>query len=148
MDANAEPQPILIGCVIVDRRQLILDSNSTMHRIDDAGKLGQHAISCGFRDPTAVFRNEPIHDLTVSGESPERSGLISAHQARIACHVRREDRGQPPFQALVLRRHAFPPAMVMVIVIRLIEGGVEGFTRQGGPDGMGWIGSFDRMARC
>jgi hypothetical protein len=52
-----------------------------------------------------MLRDEPVHHLTMSGESPKGPNLVLAHEARIASHVSSKDRCQPSLDPVLSTRH-------------------------------------------
>jgi hypothetical protein len=55
MHANAEAQATVLGCVIPYRRQMGLDGNGALHRINHTGELSQHAVTRRVGNPATMF---------------------------------------------------------------------------------------------
>src|SRR6516165_3277732 len=69
---------------------------ATAHRIDDAGKLHQHAVAGGLDDPATVLGDLRIEELAAQGfEAFERAFLVRPHQPSIADDISGQDRRQP-----------------------------------------------------
>jgi len=87
--------------IALGHRALNLDRAA--HRIDDARKLNQEPIAGGLDDATAMFGDLRVAELAADRpQCGESSFLVGLHQPRIARHVGRQDRRQPPFDALSL----------------------------------------------
>ncbi len=85
-----------------------LDGHGALDRIDDRGELDQRAVADQLDDASAMGGHRRIEDgLAVALERIERAGFVGAHHPRIADDIRRKDRGQPPYGALL--RHAGLP---------------------------------------
>ena len=97
MHADAESEAARFGVAITCFWRVCL--HRTLNGINDARELGQNAVPCRVRNASAMFGNDPVHDLAVGRHSSVP--VILAHEARITGHVRREDRGQTPFHAPV-----------------------------------------------
>jgi hypothetical protein len=105
MHSDPELETTIFRYILVCTRECILHLGSAPDGIDGARELGQDTVASGVRDPPTVFDNEPIHDLTMGGQGAEGADLILLHHARIACHVSREDGGQPPLDLVLLWTH-------------------------------------------
>ena len=79
--------------VALGHRLLHLDRAA--HRIDDAGKLHQHAIAGGLDDPAPVLGDLRIDQLAAERlEAFEGAFLVRPHQPRIPRHIGGKDRGE------------------------------------------------------
>ena len=106
-DMNSDPKlkTTVLRSVLASCARASCTCDGTLDGINGAGELGQDTVASGVGDPSAMFRNEAVHDLAMGGQGAERSDLILAHQARIACHVSREDRRQPSLDLVLLPIH-------------------------------------------
>jgi hypothetical protein len=66
-DVNPDPelQVAFLESVLAGLREGVLDIYSTLNSIHRAWELGQNTIARRIRDPTAIFGNQPVCDLTV-----------------------------------------------------------------------------------
>jgi hypothetical protein len=119
MDPDPEPEGVILRNAGIGFVQLLLDRNGTLDGSDHALELGQDAITGRIGDPPAMVGNEPVHDLAMSRQAAERPDFIVVHQARITCHVSREDRCQMPLDFLGLRIHETLGAGSPRIVVRI-----------------------------
>jgi hypothetical protein len=72
-----------------------LHFGGTAHRVDDARKLHQQAVTGGLDDAAPVLPNLRIDQLpAMRVEAFERTLLVRPHQPRIARHIGGEDRGK------------------------------------------------------
>jgi hypothetical protein len=102
VDADAEPHLLADRSISILPTYGVLNLDGTLHDIYDAGKVG---------DPD-VRRSGAIDDDPVSREGAERADLISPHQSTIALDIRREDRGQLPFDGLRFQGSAPPRSSI------------------------------------
>jgi hypothetical protein len=65
----------------------------------------QNTVTSGIGNPPAMFGNEPVHDLTMGSQGMKGADFVLAHQARIACHVSRENGNQSPLDLVLLPIH-------------------------------------------
>ncbi len=73
----------------------LLHRDRAAHRIDDAGKLDQHAVAGGLDDAAAVLGDFRIDQLAAQRLEPfERAFLVRPHQPRIPRHIGGKDRGE------------------------------------------------------
>ncbi len=85
--------------IAVDHRPLDLDGAAD--RIDDAGKLDQHAVAGGLDDAAAMLGDLRVGKLASMGFEPrQRSFLVCSHQPRVAGRIGGEDRGETAFDRL------------------------------------------------
>ena len=73
----------------------MLNFAGTAHRVDDAGKLRQHAVAGGLDDPAAMLadlRTEQFEQMRL--DAFVGTFLIGTHQTRIAHHIGGEDRSE------------------------------------------------------
>jgi hypothetical protein len=93
MDANAKQHFSIFGFVGLSHRNAVLDIRRTLDGIDDTAKLNQKTITHGFHNATPVFvdgRPDDLVELII--ETRARTGLIRAHEPRVADHIGRKDR--------------------------------------------------------
>jgi hypothetical protein len=105
MYPDSELEVLPLGSVIIGGRQLILHLGSASDGINGTGEFGQHTVTSGIGDPSAIFDNQSIHDLAVCSQATEGSSLILLYQPRVACHVSRKESYQPPLDLMLLRTH-------------------------------------------
>ena len=101
MDANAEFDPAVCRKALVRLSEPLLCLHRALNGIHGARELREHAVARGVGDPAAVLRDEAVQDLPARREQAKCPDLVRAHQARIAGHVRREDRGELALHSLV-----------------------------------------------
>ena len=95
IDPDAKAQALLLGEVHIAFRHRALDFAGTTNSVDDAGKFRQHTVAGGLDDPAVM-----LADLRIDQFAQMRLDafvcalLIRTHQARIAHHIRGEDRGE------------------------------------------------------
>jgi hypothetical protein len=105
MYPNPELKTLLLDLVLIGAREGLLNLDSALDGVYSTGELSQHTIPRCICDPSAVFRDQPVHDLTMRCEGVERLNLVPLHQARIASHVSREDRCEPSLDPVLLPIH-------------------------------------------
>jgi hypothetical protein len=101
MHPDPESEAALRRLIVVRMGKRLLNPNGAFDGINRTGELGQNTISSRIGNPPTVLGDQLVHDLTVSGERAERPNLVLLHEARIACHVSREDGCQPPLDLLL-----------------------------------------------
>ena len=87
VNPNPEQHTPVLRDTFVPLSHHSLYSHCALDRIDDRGKLKQHAVPRGLDEASPVFRHEGIGDLAVFAECAGGTDLIEAHQARVARHV-------------------------------------------------------------
>jgi len=96
IDPNAKAQAALLGEIQIAVGHRALNFARTAHRVDHAGEFRQHPIAGGLDDPAVMLADLRIdHFAQMRLEAFVSAFLIGAHQARIAHHIGREDRGEP-----------------------------------------------------
>jgi hypothetical protein len=91
IDADAEPHAArrverpVCGCDVA------LDVDGAFHGGEDAGELGEHAVTGGAADASAMLRDEGVGDGAMGGQRRQRAFLVAAHQPAIALDVGGED---------------------------------------------------------
>ena len=92
----------------------LLHRDRAADRIDDAGKLHQHAVAGGLDDAAPVLGDLRIEELMAQRlEAFERAFLVRPHQPRIPRHIGGEDRGEVAgggHSGSPTRRNAWPSA--------------------------------------
>jgi hypothetical protein len=96
MDADAKALRLFRITRWVELRQPVLDLDRALNSIDGTRKLGQDAIAGRVGNPATVLLDEPIHDLSMSGQAAKGADFILAHEMGVASHVSGKDRRQPP----------------------------------------------------
>jgi hypothetical protein len=95
IDADAKPDSPLVGHSGFAVDHLALHFGGTARRVDDTAEFHQQAVAGGLDGATVVLLDFRIHQLAkMCLEAPVRVLLIRSHQARIACHISGEDRGE------------------------------------------------------
>jgi hypothetical protein len=95
IDPDAKAQAALLGEIQITVDHRALDLAGTAHRVDDAGEFCQHAVAGGLDDPAVMLADLRINEFEEMRLEPfVRALLVHAHQARIAHHIGREDRGE------------------------------------------------------
>ena len=65
------------------------------HRLNSAGELDQEAVTHGLEQPSSVLGDLGLDDLGAQCfELRQRSGLVAAHELRVADHIGYQDRGK------------------------------------------------------
>ena len=100
MDTDAEAQPLPLGalCVLLSDRRL--DREGAFDRIDGAGEIGKDAVPGGREDAAAVSGDQPVDNGARGAQGPQRAELVQLYQVAVADDVRRENRGELPFDDL------------------------------------------------
>src|SRR6266851_4075906 len=95
IDADAQLDAAVRADIRVPLRDCLLHRDGTAHRVDDAGKLDQHAVAGGLDDAAVVLGDLRIEELTTQRfEAFERAFLVRPHQPRIPRDFGGEDRGE------------------------------------------------------
>ena len=95
IDPDAKAQAALLGHIQIAVGHRALDFAGTAHRVDHTGEFRQYAVAGGLDDAAAMLADLRIdHFAQMRLEAFVRAFLIGAHQARIAHHIRGEDRGE------------------------------------------------------
>jgi len=77
-------------------KHLPLHLCGTAHRVDDACKFGEQAVTGSLDDAATVLGDLRVDQLpAMRFEAFERALLVPAHQARIPRHIGGEDGGKP-----------------------------------------------------
>src|SRR5829696_1404087 len=105
MDADAKPELPVLRNPLVLLPQPLLYLHRTLDRIDHTRELREHTVARRVRYAAPVLGYEPVHDLPVSRERPQRPYLVPAHEPRITRHVSREDGCELAFDWLGGFRH-------------------------------------------
>src|SRR5205814_10243695 len=71
-----------------------LHRDGTLHGIDRAGEVGDHAVPGGVEDAAAVRRDQPVDDSSASLQPGKRGNLVARHQPAVASYVGGEDRSK------------------------------------------------------
>ena len=94
IDADAEPNALLVGHFGLAVEHAALHLGGAAHGVDNAGKFRQQPVAGGLDDATMVLGDLRIDQLpAMCLEAFERAFLVRTHQARIAGHIG-EDRGK------------------------------------------------------
>jgi hypothetical protein len=92
VDADAEPDPLLLGHLPLAVNHPALDFYCAANGIHDTGKFRQEAIAGVLYDPAPMLLDLWIDQLPEMSLEPfVRAFLIDTHQARISRHVGGED---------------------------------------------------------
>ena len=95
IDADAEFDAAIRRDAGVPLGHRLLHRDRAAHRIDDAGKFDQQAVTGGLDDTAAVLGDLRIEKLAAQRlEAFERAFLVRPHQPRIPRHIGGEDRGE------------------------------------------------------
>ena len=95
VDADAEPDPPLLGHVGLAVAHSSLDLRGAPHGIYNARKFHQETVASIFYDPAPVLRDLRIDQFAEMRFEPfVRPLLIQPHQARVTCHIGGQDRGK------------------------------------------------------
>jgi hypothetical protein len=98
--AQVDPDAEADAAFLADRLLTLLDAalnpDGALDGVDGAGELAEGTIARELDETAAVLGQERLDELlAVRLEPPERAGFVPLHQARVADHVRGEDRGEP-----------------------------------------------------
>jgi hypothetical protein len=95
IDADAKLDAPIGGNLGIALGHRALHLDRAAHRVDDAGKLDQHAVAGGLDDAAVMRGNFRIGDRAPQlGQRGVRALLVRAHQPRIPGHIGGEDRGE------------------------------------------------------
>src|SRR5205814_4760318 len=95
IDADAQLDAAVRRDARVPLGHRLLHRDRAAHRIDDAGKLHQHAVAGGLDDAAPVLGDLRVEELAAQSlEAFERAFLVRPHQPRIPRHIGGEDRGE------------------------------------------------------
>jgi hypothetical protein len=95
IDADAEPHLPARRQRGVALGQRALDLDRALHRLDDAGELGQHVVTGGVDDAAAVVLDALRDRRAIAAQGRQRAGLVLPHQPAVAGDVGEEEGGQP-----------------------------------------------------
>ena len=138
VDADPEADAIGLGDGRLPLGHAALDRDRAGDRVDGAGELAEDAVAHELDNAAAVLRDERLDELlAVSLEAVERALLVALHEARVADHVRRQDRGEPAVDARsgqdqALRKASDGP------MLHLIQSWEYAFKTAGSHDTDGW----------
>src|SRR5215204_6501573 len=110
MDADAKPELPVLRNPLVLLPQPLLYLHRTLNRVDHTRELREHTVARRVRYAAPVLAYEPVHDLPVSRERPQRSHLVLAHKTRVTGDICCEDRRELPFDWLDGGGHQTPGA--------------------------------------
>src|SRR5271166_6530266 len=80
---------------------LALDLDGAAHRIDDAGELGQQAVTRGLDDASVVLGNLGIDEFAAMCLQPGKGALlVGTHEPAVAGDIDGQDGRQPPLHPL------------------------------------------------
>src|ERR1700750_3131126 len=94
-EGDADPKqhtPILRDALVAlghDR----LHRHRAFDRIDDRGKLKQHAVPRGLDDASAMFPHESVSDCSVFAKGASGADLVEPHEPRVARNVSSDNAG-------------------------------------------------------
>jgi len=94
MHADAELHRFVACAARILCRYRGLHGDGTLHGIDRAGEVGDHAVPGGVEDSAAVRRDQPVDDSPASLQPGERGNLVARHQPAVASYVGGEDRSK------------------------------------------------------
>ncbi len=94
-----------IGAALVEFE---LDFGGAAHRLDRAGKLGDHAVAGAAEHTPIMGLDQFIDNFAISLEGGEGRFLVLAHEPGVPNHIGREDRGETTLDAFS-RHRPFPP---------------------------------------
>jgi hypothetical protein len=105
MNADSKFETVPLRNVVISLRKGMLYLYGALNGIYSTWELGQDTVASGVGNSSALLGYQPVNDLAMSSQDVERPNLIQVHQARVACHIRREDCYQPPLDPVLLRTH-------------------------------------------
>jgi len=95
VDADAEPNPALLGHLGLAVGHPPLDLDRAAHGVDHARKFRQEPVAGVLYDPPSVLPDLGVDQLPeVRGEALVSALFVSTHQARVPRHVGGEDCGE------------------------------------------------------
>src|ERR1700682_1711554 len=71
--------------------QAFLDVEGAAHRLDGAGKFGEHGVARGIENPPAGAGDEVVHHRAIGGEPPQRLLLVFGDELAVAGNVGSEN---------------------------------------------------------
>src|SRR4029079_17483920 len=78
-----------------------LNLDRALHRLDDAGELGDYGIAPGIHDPPVMALDQSCNGRAIATQRRQRSRLVFCHETGISVHIGAQDGGQPPFHLVV-----------------------------------------------
>src|SRR5262249_5098106 len=88
VDADAQTDPFIVRDTLISAAHAALNLDRTLHRFDDARKLGQHPVARVLDDSAVMFPDFRKNKLaSMYLETLVRPLFIGPHQARIADHI-------------------------------------------------------------
>ncbi len=108
VQADPEHDGGVLGLVAIGVGHGLLELDGRAQRIDRAGKLDQRTVAGQLDQPAAVAGQRRFEAFSPVGLEPgKRAVLVTAHQARVANDIRRQNSRQSPYHALA-RQEASP----------------------------------------
>ncbi len=99
MQADAELQLPLGGQVGVQGGDQALDLDGALQRLHGAAELGQEVVAREVVEATPVLANVKLDLFAPCRHRPDGGVLVLGHEARVANHVGRQDRGEVALRA-------------------------------------------------
>jgi hypothetical protein len=99
----------------------LLHRDSTLHRINGTGEIGDETVASRVKDPTTMRGDQGIDDGPIRGEGTEGADLILPHQAAVALDIGGEDRGELSFDGVRFQGSA-PPGTSIARYVKRSEG--------------------------
>ena len=128
IDPDPKQHTLVLWDTLVPLGHHRLHRHSAFNRIDDRGKLEQHAVPPGLHEATPVFRHEGVGNLAVFAECAGGADLIEAHKPRVTSHVSgdygRQSASDPTWLLLFHTNHA--PLCVTLCLPDFTYGGQSG----------------------
>ncbi len=91
------------GTSVLSFDHAALNGDGAGHRVDHAGEFRQQPVAGGFDDAAAMGGDCAIDQVLADGlERAQGADFVGAHQPAIADDVRRQNRGEPALNVLVL----------------------------------------------
>ncbi len=94
---NADPElhPAVLGQQLVAPAERVLHLHRAVHGPHSARELGQEVVPGEVDQPPPLLAELKLHLSAVGRHGADGGGFVLRHQARVADHVGREDRGEP-----------------------------------------------------
>jgi hypothetical protein len=118
IDAKAEHDASIFREIGVSVDHLALDFDRAPYRVNDAGELKQCTVASILDDPPVMLASLRFEQVPLEcGQARMRALLIQLHEARIADHVRNDDRHELAFN---VRLHHGRPSYVAACIARVV----------------------------
>jgi hypothetical protein len=102
----------------------LLHLNRALHRINDAGELGQYAVAGSAEDPSFVVGDQRVTNLAIGTEGSQRGDLVRSHQPAIPLDIGGQDSGELAINSIghgpTPRKQAAETSIPLAVIARQV----------------------------